>query len=524
MLKHQLIRLRVPKFSQSQINKLRRLVRKFEIDPESKVGLQALDSINLLVAEAFGLTDKEVLMVKNFLRPIHDKSVSKSKIQQFPVEEIESNFEPVKLAKYNRLHLERFDLQHLVTFKNAKKKPIHSWYPYTQGFDEELVRRLIEDFNLEKGSTVLDPFAGVGTTGIACRKAGMKSVLNDISPLVHWVSSVKNSTLDVEKIESLLNSGVLKDAESYKKKIELNPDLFTNFFENAYSSAVLEKVLRILAFLRDIEDDQVSADFLRLMLIGRLESMSNIRKHGSHYRYLNNETSVGLEKLNIPVFDPQGSVSSVLEEAARKGLQDIKDTRFLLPGSSIQSFLGDSKNLNLSRSTIDAVITSPPYLNRNNYIAQQKGELSLLGFIRDASSYKQLVRSTLISHVEGTLPMTAESNFPEVNKIIKNIALTEGNNPKIPYMISGYFADMDEIFREMWRVCKSGAKLAFVVANARWGGVVIPVDHLLMQQIENIGFVPERILVTRYKGNSPQQMRRFGRIPVRESIVVFSKP
>lgn len=91
-------------------------------------------------------------------------------------------------------------------------------------------------------------------------------------------------------------------------------------------------------------------------------------------------------------------------------------------------------------------------------------------------------------------------------------------------MIAGYFEDMNEVLREMWRVCKSGAQLAFVVGNTRWGGIVIPVDHLLMQQAEAIGFVPKKILVTRYKGNSPQQMRKFGRIPVRESVIIFSKP
>jgi site-specific DNA-methyltransferase (cytosine-N4-specific) len=273
-----------------------------------------------------------------------------------------------------------------------------------------------------------------------------------------------------------------------------------------------------------MSESQETKDFLRLMLIGRLESMSNIRKHGSHYRYMNSETSVGLDKLNIPLFDSEGSVYEVLEKAVISGLKDLLETKFLSPASATESMLGDSKNLNLREGQVDAVITSPPYLNRNNYIAQQKGELALLGFIQDAISYKELVKSTLISHVEGTLPKSSESAFPEINKIIENVALTEGNNPKIPYMIAGYFEDMNAIFLEMWRVCKSGAQLAFVVGNARWGGVVIPVDHLLMQQAEKIGFRPEKIFITRFKGNSPQQMRRFGRIPVRESIIIFSKP
>jgi site-specific DNA-methyltransferase (cytosine-N4-specific) len=524
VLKHQLIKLRLPRLTSQQKLDLNKLVVKFEKNPTSESGAAALTEINKMVAQSFGLSEEEARKIDDFLAPFHSKSIVTNNVDSGETESNSANYEPVKLEKYNSLHREKFEYQHLVTFRNAKNRPIHSWYPYTQGFDEDLVSELLREFNLGKNSVVLDPFGGVGTTGIACRKMGVKSVLNDISPLVTWIAKVKNSEIDVSRILEMLDSGTLKKGELYQERIELNPDLFANFFENAYSSEVLDKVLRYLAFFRDLEEAQETKDFLRLMLLGRLESMSNIRKHGSHYRYMNSETSVGLEKLNIPIFDAEDSVYEVLEIAVRKGLKDYEETTFISPSSATRSMLGDSKHLKIKPDSIDAVITSPPYLNRNNYIAQQKGELALLGFIQDAISYKELVKSTLISHVEGTLPKNPKSQFPEVNKIIKNVSLTEGNNPKIPFMITGYFDDMNDILLEMWRVCKSGAKLALVVGNARWGGVVIPVDHLLMQQAENIGFHPEKILVTRYKGNSPQQMRRFGRIPVRESIIVFSKP
>lgn len=524
VLKHQLIKLRLPIFSAAQTAQLKKLVANLEMDPNGDEGDRALKSINALVAEAFGLSNAEIEKITDFLATIHARSTPSSKLSIAASKEQTHDYEPVKLEKFNKLHIEKFEYQQLVTFRNAKKAPIHSWYPYTQGFDEKLVLETISDFGLQEPSLVLDPFGGVGTTALACRKAGMKCISNDVSPLVTWISKVKNSDIDVGRIRELLASQVLKEGDSYAIKIHLNPTLFASFFENAFPPEVLDKVLRYLSFIRDMKEEEATRDFLSLMLLGRLESMSNIRKHGSHYRYLNSQTSVGLEKLNIPLFDAKASVYEVFEEAVQNGIADLEHTKFALPSSSVRSILGNSKYLDVETGTVDAVITSPPYLNRNNYIAQQKGELALLGFIQDSLSYKQLVKSTLISHVEGTLPSSPDSIFPEINKIVENINLTEGNNPKIPFMIAGYFEDMNVVFQEMWRVCKPGAKLAFVVGNTRWGGVVIPVDHLLMQQAEAIGFIPQKILVTRYKGNSPQQMRRFGRIPVRESIIIFSKP
>lgn len=524
VLKHQLIKLRLPVFSTSQIAQLKKLVASLELDPMGAAGDRALESINALVADAFGLTSAEIEKINKFLAPIHAKSAPSSKSSISASTDQVPDYEPVKLEKYSKLHVEKFEYQHLVTFRSAKQSPIHSWYPYTQGFDEKLVFEMVSEFGLKESSVVLDPFGGVGTTAIACRKIGMSCISNDVSPLVHWISKVKNSDIDVARIRRLLTSQILRQGDSYHKKVSLNPELFSSFFENAFSPEVLDKVSRYLAFIRDLEEEQTTKDFLSLMLLGRLESMSNIRKHGSHYRYLNSETSVGLEKLNIPMFDAKASVYEVFEEAIESGIADVTSTKFALPASSVKSILGNAKHLDVKAETIDAVITSPPYLNRNNYIAQQKGELALLGFIQDPLTYKELVKSTIISHVEGTLPSSSKSIFPEINKIVDNLNLATGNNPKIPFMIAGYFEDMNEVLREMWRVCKSGAQLAFVVGNTRWGGIVIPVDHLLMQQAEAIGFVPKKILVTRYKGNSPQQMRKFGRIPVRESVIIFSKP
>lgn len=185
---------------------------------------------------------------------------------------------------------------------------------------------------------------------------------------------------------------------------------------------------------------------------------------------------------------------------------------------------GDARALALQDRSVHAVITSPPYLNRNNYIAQQKAELSVLGLVDSYDKYKQLVRSTFRSHVESALSDEPVSPYPEVNLILEKISLTPGNNPKIPHMISGYFSDIAATLSQLFRILVPGGKAAFVVGNTRWGGIVIPIDHLLLMLAERAGFRADKILVTRMKGNSPQQMRMYGRIPVRESVTIFSKP
>jgi hypothetical protein len=52
-------------------------------------------------------------------------------------------------------------------------------------------------------------------------------------------------------------------------------------------------------------------------------------------------------------------------------------------------------------------------------------------------------------------------------------------------------------------------------------GEMVPVDLVLSEMAEQAGFRVKEIIVVRYKGNSSQQIGRYGRVPVRESVVVW---
>ncbi len=90
-------------------------------------------------------------------------------------------------------------------------------------------------------------------------------------------------------------------------------------------------------------------------------------------------------------------------------------------------------------------------------------------------------------------------------------------------MLVGYFVDMSLVIKEWSRVLASGAKVAMVVDNVRFAGELVPVDLILSEMAEEVGFKVEKIIVARYKGNSSQQMGKYGRIPVRESVVFWQK-
>ena len=61
-----------------------------------------------------------------------------------------------------------FSASEIGTFKDNKAAPIHRWFQYPAGFSFHAVERALDTFAIGPGRTVLDPFAGAGTTLVAC--------------------------------------------------------------------------------------------------------------------------------------------------------------------------------------------------------------------------------------------------------------------------------------------------------------------------------------------------------------------
>jgi hypothetical protein len=111
----------------------------------------------------------------------------------------------------------------------------------------------------------------------------------------------------------------------------------------------------------------------------------------------------------------------------------------------------------------------------------------------------------------------------ELEEILSYLSHVPLPNIQVVPMIRGYFEDIYLTLEELYRVVKRGARVSFVIGNVRYGGIKIPVDTLLAEIGKDIGFTLEEIIIARYKGNSPQQMGKFGKESSRESIVIWRK-
>lgn len=447
-----------------------------------------------------------------------------------------------------------------VSFQLSKNDVLHSWLKYKEGFSAELVRTLLDEFQVSKNEVVLDPFMGSGTTALVSILNGMNSIGCDILPMSGIAIKAKSDILNynIDELSELIS--LIADSNL---PVEYNK-------ETPYLSITTEgyplNTAKEIQYFTDLIDNSEFSDSLKnlftLCALNCLETVSYSAKDGQYLRWdyrcpkivraskLREEQGrkpvvVKLDKGYIPSF----------KEALLVGLQHIaNDIKFIRSVSPVKltntcNFIEGSALYNLpliNSASVSAVISSPPYCNRYDYTRTYALELAYLG-INDIK-IRQLRQDLLSCTVENKSKLDAlhdfyasigrEDDFTHICNIIRSCpALTETleamkareqngeiNNRGVLRMVEGYFTELTFIFYEVFRICKSGAHIAFVNDNVRYAGEVIPVDFITTELASLIGFKAEKIYtLQQLKGNSSQQMKKYGRIALRKSITIWSK-
>lgn len=411
-------------------------------------------------------------------------------------------------SKYHNLIRENLNLRRLVTYVPNKGLPVYNWFKYKEGFSKSLVSALLNVLRVEKHDFVLDPFAGCGTTLLACKELGYRAVGIDVLPIAVYVARVKLQ--DWDNLDALINAvDKLLNTPKHSPKSHF-PNV--RIIKYAFPLHVQEE---ILFFKEEIEKfPRPICDFLMLGLISILEKVSFTSKDGQFLR---------LVERNIP------PVKDVLRQQLTLMLSDLcqqQQSLFKAGYANVEILKGDAREDCLPKKyhgKIGAVITSPPYLNRYDYSRTYSLELCLFS-VSTFDELRDIRHSLLRSHIESREHSGKDITLPGLDEILQSLQEKELNNDRIPIMIKGYFEDMNLVLANLKKYLKPGGKVALVVANAQFEGEAVPSDLLLSELASHHGLITRAIWVTRYKGNSSQQMAKYGRVPVRESIVFWEKP
>lgn len=396
-------------------------------------------------------------------------------------------------------------LGRMVTARANRTQPIYRWFVYPHSFTREFVRWAIEEIRLGKDSDVMDPFLGAGTTILSCKELGIPAIGFDLLPLSVLISNVKVSNYRVRKLRGLWTS-LKKDG--WQNGETVAPDI--PVLLKAFDPDVLKRILAIQHRLTSIGNKKYS-DFFLLGLLNVVGRLSKTEKGGGWLRFCPEKVI------------PLGEVDNLFQNAVELMISDLEQSHCQSSERNWRAYLADARDLPKNKK-VDAIISSPPYLNRHDYTRIFSLELAL-AFLKNHNELKELRYRSLRSHVEAKKTYLVDDYRvpPRLATISETLKKLPVNNERIPDMVAGYFEDLFSTLQGLYPLVKKDGYIVFVLGNVRFAGVLIPVDEIVAELGEQTGLRWEKTVVARLRGNSAQQMGRFGRELSHESVIIWRK-
>ncbi len=401
---------------------------------------------------------------------------------------------------------------------------IHNWYRFVLSFPPHLVQHYINKFHIGSEHTILDPFAGTGTTLVESKLNGINSVGIEANPVTKFATHTKlNWNIDTEnladtalsiahKLSIDLKSQGIIDSElifpEEQKLLSLPEKEYKLLIKNSISPKALHKTLALLKFIKNEKCDKIRSHLLLAFLKSTVKNVSNLR--------FGPEIGVGKIKEDAEVIAPWLNNVLVIKRDLEQILQSDKNT-------SSEIYLGDSRSCNqyLDPSSINAVITSPPYPNEKDYSRTTRLENVLLGLIKDKLEMRAIKKTFVRSNTRSIYKDDKDDIYiKKYSSIIKlaekieskrmELGKTSGFERMYYRVVLQYFGGMTKHLANLRTALAPGAKLAYVVGDqASFFRIMIRTGTLLSEIAQKLNYEVEdlELFRTRMATATKEQLR-----------------
>jgi len=336
------------------------------------------------------------------------------------------------------------------TQKQRQGHSLHYVVPYQACFAPQIPEFFINNFSKE-GDVVLDPFCGRGTTILEANQKGRIGIGADVSPLGLYIAKSKLNNIPYEDVKKRLS------------QIDFSKEISEDFeeFKDIYHPKTYSQIMNLKQQLTDKPVDTL----IKTIILGRLHGHS-----GAFFSvWTFNVVSFSKERIKKQS-EKRGlkpEFRDVVPRILKKAKTILKNQVIEQPASNL--FNSDSRNLPLGDSSVDLIITSPPFLDVINYIDDNWLRFWFLGID------KNILRDSIIQ----------TGNLNEYKTFIKKSML------------------------EMNRVLKKGKYCIIEVGDVMHKSRKLYLDHLIVELSKDTGFNIEKIMINYME--SPKISRAFRR-------------
>lgn len=362
----------------------------------------------------------------------------------------------------------------------------HDIHPYPAKFIPQIPRNLIARLSLP-GETVWDPFGGSGTTALESVLLGRQAVSSDLNPLAEVIGKAKLLTLTKEEDDFLSNlveelfivanseDSVAEALHRFTPLSQFTPDI-PNCEQWFHANSVAE-----LSYIRARIGAIHSEKCQRLAAVCLSKIILKASYQDSETRYARCQREF-----------PRGKVLRLFAAALESSLKKVRYLGTYIRFRDARFITADLRYEGVVKpSSVDLVVTSPPYANATDYHLYHRFRLFWLGF-----DPRHLAKKEIGSHLR---------------------------HQKEQSGIKDYLEEMEQCLQQIVHGLRPGRFAVMVIGDSLFEGEVFQSDDLLAERAENVGFE----VVGKIERELPTHRRSFIATARRlrtESLLVLRKP
>lgn len=400
--------------------------------------------------------------------------------------------------------------------------PFNRWFRYPAGFSTATLNAAVTAAEIPNDGSLVDCFAGSAAVGVAAMQTGHAFVGIEGNPLVAGLGALKVArpkvTGDAVRKGGEVLLAALADA------VEVRLDGEHPLIVKCYS----EESLRQLVMLRDTlgARGRPVDRYLRCALIGLLRETARVNTGWPYQR---------------PTQARRSPIPSVPDRFRVRFEAIAADIERWRPGWTAGRVVnGDARASAAWRSipdgSIDACVTSPPYLNNYDYLDATRLELYFLG---DAASWSDLLslarrRLVIATTHHSTVAITAAAEkrlrklaiFDTIREVGDSLAEAQKQRarPKeYDQMLFSYLADIHRVLERLARSLREGGRAVFVVGDSAPYGIHVDTPSLIADLGVEVGLELRSLSVVRNRGERWRTNGTRHQVALYEKLLVLQR-
>jgi len=386
---------------------------------------------------------------------------------------------------------------------SERGKWTHSYHRYPAKFIPQIVEKLLDEY-INPNTTnvsVNDPFFGCGTTIVSAISRGYEANGTDINKIAYLITKVKATPIE----PNYLKKKIMDFLATINSLINSQDTLLTQ--TNNIKPYIPEKHLERIDYWFDEETKTQLGKTLGIILDEKDEKIQNFLKVAFSHCLKN--CSIWLMDSTKPTRDLKKKIPNpydILKRHLNKMVKGNDAFYKIIPAEVKTNYskflnikLADARKQPAKDNSVDITITSSPYVTSYEYADLHQLSTIWLDLADNLSEYRKEFIGTAAKQYDDV-----KLNSEIAKEIVKKL---EKKDKKLSQNVEAFYKDMQEVFKENYRILKPGGRCCYVIGNTKLRKIDILNAEVFAESLQNAGFEFDRLIKRQIHSKLLPQLR-----------------